>query len=141
MDRAYQLSFCKQCGLREFSKHEGIICSLTNEKATFETECADYSHDERLAIQREVLEEEQLQSEKAQATMGLDTFGIKNGIAAGVIAMAGAVIWFFAGASIDIIFFYPPLLFTLGLIALVRGIKVRRASRKKRSNDLLDSEI
>jgi hypothetical protein len=36
--------------------------------------------------------------------------------------MAGAVIWFVLGLMADRIFFYPPILFVLGVIAFIRGI-------------------
>lgn len=40
----------------------------------------------------------------------------------GALMMLGAVVWFVAGLLADIIFFYPPVLFILGIIALVRGL-------------------
>jgi hypothetical protein len=39
----------------------------------------------------------------------------------GALMMLGAVVWFVAGLLADIIFFYPPVLFILGIIALIRG--------------------
>ena len=48
--------------------------------------------------------------------------GILNaGVLGGLAAMVGAVIWFVVGLFNDIIFFYPPVLFVLGLIAMVKG--------------------
>ncbi len=35
--------------------------------------------------------------------------------------MAGAVIWFVVGLAAGWIFFYPPVLFVLGIVAVVRG--------------------
>ncbi|MEJ7593771.1 MAG: hypothetical protein WKF77_19710 [Planctomycetaceae bacterium] len=40
----------------------------------------------------------------------------------GILMMVGAVIWFVGGLAADIIFFYPPVLFVLGFIALVKGV-------------------
>lgn len=40
----------------------------------------------------------------------------------GILMMVGAVVWFVAGLAADIIFFYPPVLFVLGFIALVKGV-------------------
>jgi hypothetical protein len=52
--------------------------------------------------------------------------GILNaGVLGGLAAMVGAVIWFVAGLLNDIIFFYPPVLFVLGLIAMIRGVMNR----------------
>lgn len=43
-------------------------------------------------------------------------------ILAGIGMMVGAVVWFVAGLFFDRIFFYPPILFILGLVAFVRGM-------------------
>jgi hypothetical protein len=40
----------------------------------------------------------------------------------GLAMMAGAVIWFVVGLAGGIIFFYPPILFCLGVAAFVRGM-------------------
>jgi hypothetical protein len=36
--------------------------------------------------------------------------------------MAGAVVWFFVGLQAGYIYFYPPVLFVMGLVSLLRGI-------------------
>ncbi len=43
-------------------------------------------------------------------------------IGGGLLAMIGAVVWFVAGLMNDVIFFYPPVLFVLGLISLGKGL-------------------
>lgn len=43
----------------------------------------------------------------------------------GVLAMVGAVVWFVVGWLSGYIFFYPPILFVLGLIGVVRGLVAR----------------
>ena len=40
----------------------------------------------------------------------------------GVVAMVIAVVWFFAGLAGGIIFFYPPILFIIGLVGMIRGL-------------------
>jgi hypothetical protein len=53
-------------------------------------------------------------------------FGNVNaGAIGGVLMMAIAVIWFVAGLAGGIIFFYPPVLFVLGLVALIKGLASR----------------
>lgn len=42
-------------------------------------------------------------------------------IGGGVLSMVGAVVWFVLGLMADRIFIYPPILFILGLIAVVNG--------------------
>jgi hypothetical protein len=48
--------------------------------------------------------------------------GAAGSILAGIGMMVGAVVWFVGGLFFDRIFFYPPILFILGLIAFVRGV-------------------
>lgn len=53
------------------------------------------------------------------------TFGdrlTESGVMGGLVAMAIAVIWFFGGLFFGVCFFYPPILFVLGAIAVVRGL-------------------
>jgi hypothetical protein len=53
-------------------------------------------------------------------------FGTVNaGIAGGLLMMLIAVVWFVGGLMFDIIFFYPPILFILGLVAFIRGLSDR----------------
>lgn len=57
----------------------------------------------------------------------MDIWG--NGqIFSGIITMVIAVIWFFGGLLVGIIFFFPPIMFIGGMIALINGIaqKVNR---------------
>jgi hypothetical protein len=143
MNRAHQMSYCKQCKLREFSKNEGVICSLTGLKATFEEDCPDYKVDQKMLERNRELEEERLEDQQSSNTIGLSMFGIKNQILAGALAIIGSVVWFIAGASADIIFFYPPILFILGLVTLIQGVVTsnKRAKLKKKQQknaDLLD---
>ncbi len=44
-----------------------------------------------------------------------------GGVIIGILMMVGAVIWFVGGLAFDIIFFYPPILFVLGLVATIKG--------------------
>jgi hypothetical protein len=48
---------------------------------------------------------------------------------AGIGMMVGAVVWFVGGLMFDIIFFYPPILFILGLVACVKGGLAALSSR------------
>jgi hypothetical protein len=36
--------------------------------------------------------------------------------------MLVAVVWFFGGLAAGYIFFYPPVMFVLGLIAVIKGL-------------------
>lgn len=59
---------------------------------------------------------------REQSSGGALSGGSVNGsIAIGLLMMLGAVIWFFGGLAAGYIFFYPPILFVLGIIAVVKG--------------------
>jgi predicted Zn finger-like uncharacterized protein len=49
-------------------------------------------------------------------------WGFNAGIAGGAFLMLASVVWFFGGLAFGIIFFYPPILFIIGLVAFIRGI-------------------
>jgi hypothetical protein len=44
------------------------------------------------------------------------------GVLGGCLMMVGAVVWFVLGLMNDIIFFYPPILLVIGLIAMIKGL-------------------
>ncbi len=49
-------------------------------------------------------------------------FGSVNaGVIGGILMMVIAVVWFIAGLMGGYIFFYPPILFVVGIIAIVKG--------------------
>jgi predicted MFS family arabinose efflux permease len=45
--REIQLQYCQICQNRSFDPKHGIICGLTDEKATFELTCPDFKQDEK----------------------------------------------------------------------------------------------
>lgn len=53
---------------------------------------------------------------------GLEKRVLGGGVIGGVIAMLVAVAWFVLGLMADRIFFYPPILFVVGLVAFIRGL-------------------
>jgi hypothetical protein len=48
--------------------------------------------------------------------------GIKKGVVGGLLMMAIAAAWFFIGYSLGFIFYYPPILFLIGVYALIKGL-------------------
>jgi hypothetical protein len=44
------------------------------------------------------------------------------GMLGGLLMMGIAVVWFVVGLAFNYIFFYPPILFIIGLIGLIRGL-------------------
>jgi hypothetical protein len=44
------------------------------------------------------------------------------GVIGGVLMMVIAVVWFVVGLHAGWIFFYPPILFVIGIVALIKGL-------------------
>ncbi|MCT4589371.1 MAG: hypothetical protein N4A71_16220 [Carboxylicivirga sp.] len=49
MTRQEQLEFCKKCKNRKKDFQQGLLCSITGEKADFENTCEHYNHDETIS--------------------------------------------------------------------------------------------
>ena len=99
MTRDAQLAFCKRCLNREMNMKEGILCKLTNEKASFENTCIDFKEDTAVKVVshqteglemsqvREKLSEEDLEYVKSQENL---IPAVICGLIAGLI---GAILW------------------------------------------------
>jgi hypothetical protein len=99
MTREERLVFCKKCLKRQMDFQQGLLCSLTGEKAIFEGDCSSYERD--LAVKEQVyvaadthpialinsLSIEKLALFKEEQNLNL---AIGTGIMAGIL---GAVIW------------------------------------------------
>jgi hypothetical protein len=48
-------------------------------------------------------------------------------IVGGILMMVGAVVWLVVGLALGWLFYYPPILFVLGVIALIRGLTTLNA--------------
>ena len=53
---------------------------------------------------------------------GLEKSIMTGGVAGGLLAMIIAVVWFVVGLMNDRIFFYPPILLIVGLVAFFKGL-------------------
>lgn len=60
----------------------------------------------------------------------LEKKGIKKGAAGGLLMMFIAVIWFVVGYALGYIFFYPPILFIIGLFSFLKGVATGNYSGK-----------
>ena len=71
---------------------------------------------------------ERMAEERLRREHGTDYHGqggsiVNGGVIGGALAMIGAVIWFFAGiVYLDMIYFYPPILFVFGLMGVMKGV-------------------
>ena len=61
-------------------------------------------------------------SGESSGYFGFEGRVLNGGVIGGLIAMGAAVAWFLGGLAAGYIFFYPPILFVLGLIAMLKGI-------------------
>lgn len=100
MNRKEQLEYCKKCVNRKMDMKQGLICNLTNEKATFQNECPDYQFDENAKLAplddkegllkadiTKALPAEIMQQLKGEQNL---TAGIISGL---IVGLLGALLW------------------------------------------------
>lgn len=75
MDRTKQLEYCKKCTKQKFNPSQGIICSLTNQKADFENECEHFEIDETKIV---IETEKQKTEKKSKVSFGFSPKQIDN---------------------------------------------------------------
>jgi hypothetical protein len=61
-------------------------------------------------------------AEQEQADRSFEGNVFNGGVLGGAVAMLVAVVWFFLGLMNDVLFFYPPILFVIGLGAFFKGL-------------------
>ena len=71
------------------------------------------------------------QQEQASGFFTPEKRGIEKGIIGGIAMIAIALVWFFAGLQAGYIFFYPPILFLIGVYALLKGLFTGNISGNK----------
>lgn len=116
-----QLKFCRICLKRKLNPAIGLVCSLTTQKPSFTDICSNFAVDEPEANRLITLEKEAAQEETA-GFFAQEQKGIQKGVLGGAIMIAIALIWFVVGLFAGYIYFYPPVLFIIGVYALVKGV-------------------
>lgn len=66
--------------------------------------------------------QEQEQRGGDDGAFALEKGVLNSGMMGGLAAMGIAVVWFLAGLMNDILFFYPPVLFVIGIFAFLNGL-------------------
>jgi len=61
--------------------------------------------------------------------------GIKAGVVGGIVMIAIAVVWFYLGWQAGFIFFYPPILALIGLVAILKGLLEGNLAGRRRPRD------
>lgn len=127
-----RLNYCKICTNRKMDFQTGIVCSLTGEKPAFENNCESFNAD-----QAEVDRYQQRDAMVEEGEYGggggfaPEKKGLEKGVLGGVLMMIIAVVWFVVGWTAGYIFYYPPILFIIGLVGLIRGVAQGNLSGKK----------
>lgn len=118
-----RLQYCKVCKHKSFDPKTGVNCSLTSAKPDFEDKCEKFVIDEGEA--QKLLMRKKMEAEGDDLSdsgfFAMEKKGMKKGIAGGIVMIVLALVWFFGGLALDRIFFYPPVLLILGIVAVVRG--------------------
>jgi hypothetical protein len=99
MNRDHQLSYCTVCVNRKLDYNKDTICSLTNQKATFEDECVSFQQDAAFREPNAKL----TKAESAEVILAIPTDVYERlrleqnlipGLGAGVVAgLIGAMLW------------------------------------------------
>lgn len=145
-NRTHTLKFCTVCTKRKFDVKKGIICSLIDDIPTFDHNCKDYKEDKEVKELRDAanddLEQSHRSSKEKETTWGLDKFRLSNSLVAGVFLIVVSIIWFIAGYIKGFIFFYPPILFLMGLYSTYKGLRKKAQNIKSNRNtmNILDQD-
>ncbi|MCJ7570762.1 MAG: hypothetical protein MUO82_02635 [Candidatus Thermoplasmatota archaeon] len=70
---------------------------------------------------------------KDKGFFSLEKAGIKKGVIGGMIMIGIATVWFVGGLFVGLIFFYPPILFLIGVYALLKGLVTGNVNGEKQS--------
>lgn len=100
MTRSQQLFFCEKCLNRKMDMKQGLICSLTGEKATFQDECPDFKNDETV-VENPLDGVERMLPDELKLTLSpeiIEQFRMEQrlllGILSGlVVGIFGAILW------------------------------------------------
>lgn len=128
-----QLRYCKICTNRKMDFNTGLVCSFTMAKPNFDPTCSTFKLDEPEAQRLIALEKAATEEEAGQPGGGfsMESKGIRKGMLGGIVMIVIAVVWFFVGLAGGYIFFYPPILFFIGLYALIKGMADGNVAGKK----------
>lgn len=130
-----RLRYCKVCSNRKMDIQTGIYCGKTGQKPAFEGKCKNFSVDQEELKKEKARQTARIQQEQKESSYFTpEQKGMKKGVLGGLIMILIAVVWFFGGLAINRIFFYPPVLLVIGIVAIVKGaVEGNLAGKKYRS--------
>jgi len=76
------------------------------------------------------IEVEDARREAARTLPGRE--GVNAGVVGGIALIAIAAAWFFAGLAVDLVFYYPPILAAIGLVAILKGLATGNLTEGRR---------
>ncbi|MBN8577820.1 MAG: hypothetical protein J0L66_12815 [Cytophagales bacterium] len=103
---------------------------LNQRKAGIRRNLPTFSLDQPEADRLVALEKAAVE-ENSGGTFAPEKAGIKKGVLGGVVMMVIAAVWFFGGLAAGYIFYYPPILFVIGLYAFIKGLIDGNVAGKK----------
>ena len=121
MDENSDLIKCPFCGKMNFKNSIKCTCDYY-----FNLE----EHD-KVVKEREAAEKILAREKNATNFFEPEKKGIRSGVLGGVFMMIVAVVWFFVGLKYGWVFFYPPILFCIGLFAFFKGLLTGNISGEK----------
>lgn len=110
------------------------FCGKENLENADKCSCGYYFNHEvyiKVAKEREVTEKILEKEKNADRFFEPEKKGVKAGVLGGIIMMSIAVVWFFVGLKSGWVFFYPPILFCIGLFAFIKGLFTGNISGEK----------
>jgi hypothetical protein len=120
---------------------KGLVCSLTDEQATFYESCEEFIEDseQKLIVDRQKAFRSVQENE--EETMGLSKFGIKNPISAGWTITLGSLLLTLIGIFIfNRISIWTLAFFVAGIVVLAKGYE-KRKKEKPIQQDTLDGDL
>ncbi|GAA5032244.1 hypothetical protein GCM10011506_24240 [Marivirga lumbricoides] len=101
MTRGEQLEFCKRCTNRKMDMQQGLLCSLTGQKADFTDRCENFNEDTTVKVDTSHYNDEPLIAQDFASTLSSQVLeklrleqNLPLAILAGVVAgLVGSVLW------------------------------------------------
>jgi len=125
-----KIKVCSICTKRSFNPQTGLVCSLTAAKPAWENSCTDFLIDSTEA-EKKIAQKKAIEAEE-QVSGGAGIFNLESkGVLGGAAMMVIAFVWFFGALAVNRIFFYPPVLFIVGLVVFIKGLMNQNVSGKE----------
>lgn len=96
MSHESRLAICELCVNKTFSPKSGIICSITGERAAFETSCNDFTEDPIMVTKK------RREVENRQNEIEAGSFGVEEESGGSPIKIAIQVVLFIASLTLTL---------------------------------------